>query len=232
MFRHIRETKIKRVCSRRKSRNLRKSLPCFLRAARRWSRLDFRAGRQRHGIERAVRNHGASGVRLIADAALVVAAHRNFAGAPRLERAHQDRRGKRRPDEQELLKRRALDRPEGAKQCDQKRNWQDGRHFGGPGGDKPVLVRISCLKLRRPPSVPSADRRAPKFVSASREWSLDGLARHTPRSPVGPDTAPRTGRKVRLLDSKTNSLIPVLTRNFGGEQPACGRGSRPVEGQA
>jgi hypothetical protein len=66
------------------------------------------------------RAKGVSVVRLVAELALVVAAHRNFAGAPRLERAHQNRRGKRRPCKQELLKQHALDRPEGAEQCDQK----------------------------------------------------------------------------------------------------------------
>jgi hypothetical protein len=86
------------------------------------------------------RAKGVSVVRLVAELALVVAAHPNFAGAPRLERAHQNRRGKRRPCKQELLKQHAPDRPEGAEQCDQKRNWQDGGHLGGPFGDKPMRV--------------------------------------------------------------------------------------------
>ena len=67
-------------------------------------------------------------VRVIAKPELVVAADRDFSRAPRLKGAHQYRCRKRGPYEQGLLKRHALDRPEGAKQGDQKRNWEDRGH--------------------------------------------------------------------------------------------------------
>ena len=94
-------------------------------------------------------------VRGIATPAFVVGAHRNFAGAPCLERADQNRRGKRRPDEQELLKQHALDRPESAKHCDQKRNWQDGGHIGGRLATSPCLFASPDRNSGRPLQFPA-----------------------------------------------------------------------------
>ena len=66
-------------------------------------------------------------VRVTAEPNLVVAAHWDLPRAPRLKRAHQDRRRERRSDEHELLKQLPLDRPKSAKQRDQKRNREDWR---------------------------------------------------------------------------------------------------------
>jgi hypothetical protein len=79
-------------------------------------------------------------VQVIAKPGLVVAAQRNLPRAPRLKRAHQDRRRERRSDEHELLKQHPLDRPKSAKQRDQKRNWEDWRH-----GKKPGWRQAGCL---------------------------------------------------------------------------------------
>ena len=71
----------------------------------------------------------------IAAPALVIGANRDFAGAPRFERAHQNCGRHRRAHEHQLLKEDALNRAEGAEQGEQKRDWQDRRHCGLPLAD-------------------------------------------------------------------------------------------------
>ena len=90
-----------------------------------------------------------------------------FRARSSLERAHQDRRRKRRPDEHQLLKQAALDRAESAKQREQKRNWEDRRHLGGPFGDKPSRLFASVVgNAGRRASVPArTDRAQRKFVT-------------------------------------------------------------------
>jgi hypothetical protein len=80
-------------------------------------------------------------VRSIAKAALVLAPRWRLAGAPGLERTHQNRGRDRHADEQELLIQNAFNRADHAKDSDQERNWQDGRH-GEPifGSRRPFAV--------------------------------------------------------------------------------------------
>ncbi len=109
-----------------------------------------------------------SGVRGVAELPLLVAAHRDLPRAPRLQRAHQDRRGKSRPDEHQLLKENALNRAKGAEQREQKRNRKDRRHRRSPSGDKQVRLFASALRNASPThSVPAASEAAKQFASLS-----------------------------------------------------------------
>ena len=158
-------------------------------------------------LERRKREPGPPGVRSPIDcqAALVVAPHRDFSGAPGLERADQDRGRNRGSDEHELLKQAALNRAEGAKQREQKRYWQDRRHLGGPFGDKPsCLVASPLVTLAAGISVPSTDDRARvrEFVSERKDRELS--------DPMGePSAAGASLTKVSVSDGGWNATAPL-----------------------
>lgn len=91
-------------------------------------------------------------------AALILAAHRQLLAAPCLERARQYGRRSRRPNEQKLLKLRALDRANPADEHEQERNWKQSGHV------KPTLAMraVSNARLQgnvgRVGSVPAGER--------------------------------------------------------------------------
>jgi hypothetical protein len=75
---------------------------------------------------------------------VLVSAHGDFTGAPRLKGTDQNRRRQRRADKHQLLEQHTLNRTECAEHGNQKRDWQDWRHRA-----RPMWRQAQCLFASR-----------------------------------------------------------------------------------
>jgi hypothetical protein len=152
-----------------------------------------------------------SAVRKVAEPALVVGAHRDFARAPRFERTHQNRRRERRAHEHQLLKDDAFNRAESAKKCDEKRDWQDWRHCPGPSGNKPSRLSAPAVgNVVKAISVP-APMTCPQKITYAPLAALEGSR----RNPRWRDASARCWPLVQTW------LISVTNEEIAGERSAC-----------
>ena len=128
------------------------------------------------------------------------------------------------PTNSELLKQHALDRPQSAEQRDQKRNWQDRRHFARPiwrqanaCSHLSSVTRTASFGSRQKPSRNKICERAPR----------EGASRASLASNRGAEAGHAVGLQTRLAYTGVNKercwedslrAAAVLTRSRGNHE--------------